>query len=312
MVTTEEYGSKMLTVGGANLLSNGNDGFIVAKTIVDLANSRKVTLKVEDGSTLELQQGQLPVIDGKTEALMRVGCGSAAIGLFATHMSKVAQEAIILDYHVIGLLSEHFAGEEVGMQYSGVTPNGVKSTRGRYFGKQGHGWGGTDITGPVDAVADVDMNIAKPGYKILVTETTGQKAAVLEVQSDGSVKEIPMPKDVKEVTNIMAQTCEQSSVSVIYTGGTGGSARAGVTSMPRKLTEAIHNDEVLMTLGGAPAFVLPGGGINFMVDVGKMVPDATTWVPTPATVAPVEYTMTRKKYDEIGGHKGHIMTRGGT
>ncbi|KKH69620.1 hypothetical protein DU75_08875, partial [Methanosarcina mazei] len=193
---TEEYGSKMLTIGGANLLSNGNDGFVVARTVVDLANGRRVTLKVENGSTVEVQQGEAPVIDGAEEKLMRVGCGSATIGMFARHLCKVVDEAIILDYHVIGLLSEHFAGAEVGMSYSGVVPYGVKSTRGRYFGNHGHGWGGTEIINPVDAVASIDMNIAKPGFKVLVTETTGQKAALLEVQADGSVKEIAMTEEV--------------------------------------------------------------------------------------------------------------------
>ncbi|SCG82002.1 hypothetical protein DW1_0382 [Proteiniborus sp. DW1] len=309
MVTTEEYGAKMLTIGGANLLSNGNDGFIVARTIVDLANGRKVTLKVENGSTLELQQGEAPIIDGLKEKLMRVGCGSATVGLFARYLSKVVDEAIILDYHVIGLLSEHLAGEEVGMKYSGVIPYGVKSTRGRYFGNHGHGWGGTEIVDPINAVVSVNMDIAKPGYKILVTETTGQKAALLEVQANGTVKEIPMTEEVLNAVKLISDTCEESRVSVIYTGGTGGSARGGVTNLPRKLTDAIHGEEVRMTVAGAPVFILPGGGINFMVDVAKMIPEATTWVPTPATVAPVEYTMTRDKYEALGGHTEHIITK---
>ena len=53
-------------------------------------------------------------------------------------------------------------------------------------------------------------------------------------------------------------------------------------------------------------FVLPGGGINFMVDAGKVVDHGFTWVPTPATVAPVEYTMTRADYEAIGGHMDQI------
>jgi Pyruvate/2-oxoacid:ferredoxin oxidoreductase delta subunit len=309
MVTTEEYGSKMLTIGGANLLSNGNDGFIVAKTIVDLANGRMVLLKIEQGSTIEIKQGESPIVNGKKEKLMRVGCGSATIGMFARNLCKVVDEAIILDYHVIGLLSEHFAGEEVGMEYSGVVPTGTKSTRGRYFGEHGHGWGGTNITNPLDAVKSIDMNIAKIGYKILVTETTGQKAALLEVQQDGSVKEIPLTEEVIDSVRLISETCEEAKVSVIYTGGTGGSARAGVTNFPKKLTDAIHNDEVRMTVAGAPTFILPGGGINFMVAVEKMVPESTTWVPTPATVAPIEYTMARDKYEQLGGHAKEIMTK---
>lgn len=309
IVTTEEYGSKILSIGGANLLSNGNDGFIVARTIVDLINGRSVTLKIENGSTLEVQEGKAPLIDGVKERLMRVGCGSATVGMFAKHLCKVVNEAIILDYHIIGLCSEHVAGEEVGMKYSGVVPHGTKSTRGRYFGKSGNGWGGTEIVDPLDAVVSVDMNIAKPGNKILVTETTGQKAALLEVQADGSVKEIPMVDEVMNVVNMIAETCEESLVSVICTGGTGGSARAGVTNFPKKLTDAVHNEEIRMTVAGAPAFILPGGGINFMVDVSKMVPEAVTWVPTPATVVPVEYTMTKDRYEELGGHTDCIITK---
>ena len=309
MVTTEEYGSKMLTIGGANLLSNGNDGFIVAKTVVDLANGRGVELKIDQGSLVKIKQGESPIIDGKKEKLMRVGCGSATIGMFARNLCKVVNEAIILDYHVIGLLSEHFAGEEVGMKYSGVVPTGTKSTKGRYFGEHGHGWGGTKIVDPLDAVKSIDMNIAKPGYKILVTETTGQKAALLEVKENGSVTEVPLTEEVLEVINFISKTCEDAKVSVVYTGGTGGSARAGVTNFPKKLTDAIHSEEVHMTVAGAPTFILPGGGINFMVAVEKMVPESTTWVPTPATVAPIEYTMTREKYEQLGGHVEEILTK---
>jgi ferredoxin len=309
MVTTEEYGSKMLTIGGANLLSGSNDGFIVARTIVDLVNGRRITLKVDKGSTMEIQQGFPPVIDGQEEKLMRVGCGSATVGMFARQLSKVVDEAIILDYHIIGLLSEHMAGRAVGMAYSGVIPYGRKSTNGRYFGKPGHGWGGTEISNPRDAIKSIDMNIASPGMKILVTETTGQQADLFEIQEDGTVKSVDMTPPVIDAVKIIADTCEKSMVSIIYTGGTGGSARAGVTNLPKALTDAIHREEIKLTIAGAPTFVLPGGGINFMVDVSKMVPEPLTWVPTPATVAPVEYTMTRDKYEEIGGHVNHIMSK---
>jgi len=41
MVTTEQYGSKMLSIGGVNLLT-GKDGFAAAGTITDMANGKKV------------------------------------------------------------------------------------------------------------------------------------------------------------------------------------------------------------------------------------------------------------------------------
>jgi len=85
-------------------------------------------------------------------------------------------------------------------------------------------------------------------------------------------------------------------------GGAGGSARAGVVRHPIKLTQAIHSAKANLTIGGAQPFVLPGGGINFLVDVEKVKKGAFYWTPTPATICPVEYTMTLKDYEEMGGH----------
>lgn len=306
MVETEEYGSKMIYIGGANLLT-GKAGFMVARTIVDICNGERVTLRVEKGAKLEIQVGHRPVINGVEDTKMRVGCGSATVGIFAAQLSRVVDEAIVLDHHVVGLLSEHLAGAEVGMKWSGVVPNARKSTRGRYFGEQGNGWGGTNIENPRDAILEVDMSVAKPGIKILVTETTGRKAALFTVDEKGTVEEIPMSPEVQEVVDLIAANCEEARVSALYVGGTGGSARAGVTTYPIKLTQAIHNNEAVLTVGGAPAFVLPGGGINFMVDVEKVVPKAFTWVPSPATVAPIEYTMRKDKYVDIGGHVDKIV-----
>lgn len=306
MVDTEEYGSKMLSIGGANLLT-GKDGVIVAKTIVELANGERVKLTIDQGAKMEIQTGCRPIINGIEDTKMRVGCGSATIGLFAKKLKEVIDEAIILDHHVIGLFSEHLAGAEVGMTWSGVIPNARKSTRGRYFGEHGNGWGGTDIKEPLDAVRFVDMSIAKAGMKILVTETTGQKAALLEIKEDGSLIEIPMTQEVESVVRFIHDNCEEARVSVIYVGGTGGSARGGVTNSPLALTKAVHDGKAVLTIGGAPTYILPGGGINFMADTEKMVPKAFAWVPTPATVAPIEYTMKQDDYADIGGHIEKIV-----
>jgi hypothetical protein len=137
----------MLALGGVNLLS-GKTGFTVAKTIVDIVNKEKVELKVEKGSVLEIQVGEKPVINGKQDTRMRIGCGSATIGLFARRLKDIVDEAIILDHHITGLLSEHPAGAVLGMKYSGIIPVGRKSTVGRYFGQAGSGWGDTKVMDP--------------------------------------------------------------------------------------------------------------------------------------------------------------------
>ena len=39
-----------------------------------------------------------------------------------------------------------------------------------------------------------------------------------------------------------------------------------------------------------------------------MVENSFYWVPTPATVAPIEYTMTRSEYEKIEGHTDCIIS----
>ena len=301
MVNTEEYGSKMIAVGGANKLT-GPDGFTVARTIVELANGEEVELSVNKKIKIRVQAGKAPVINGVEESKMRIGCGSATVGLFAKKMKEAVDEVIVIDHHVVGLFTEHLAGAEVGMEWSGVVPNATKSSRGRYFGEHGTGIGGTTIATPRDAIKSVDMTRAKAGMQILVTNTTGEIRALFEVQADGDVKEIPLTEKAAALADDITNNCESSLASVMYVGGTGGSARGGVCSKPVAITKAVHEGKAVLTVGGAPAYVLPGGGINFIVDAGKVVDHGFTWVPTPATVAPVEYTMTRADSEAIGGH----------
>ena len=172
LVHTEEYGSKMIYVGGANRLTAKDGGFATARTIVALANGEKVelTVKTADHETgkpkmikIVCQQGVAPIINGTQETTMRIGCGSATIGLLADVMKECVDECIVIDHHVTGLFSEHLAGKEVGMTWSGVIPNATKSTVGRYFGGHGDGIGGTVLQTPRDAIKSVDMSVAHAG-----------------------------------------------------------------------------------------------------------------------------------------------------
>ncbi|MEJ2716013.1 MAG: 4Fe-4S binding protein [Deltaproteobacteria bacterium] len=304
-LTTEEYGSKIISIGGVNLLT-GPDGLSVARLVSDLANRRKVRIRIDGGSLIELEVGHHPVIDGEVDRLMRVGCGSATLGLFAGIFKDAADEAIIIDSHLTGLMSEHAAGTYVGVRPSGVRLKFRKSTPGRYFGDHGDGWGGTSITDPAEIIDSIDMTVARPGMTIMITETTGEKAALFRVRKDGTIEEVPLSPEVRRAVADLNDTCQEARVSAVYCGGSGGSARAGAVKYPIKLTRAVHEMKARLTIGGAPAFVLPGGGINFMVDVEKVMAGAFTWVPTPATVCPIEYTMSLEDYRAMGGHEEAI------
>ena len=301
MVETEQYGSKMLHIGGVNRLT-GKNGFVVARTITDIANRKPVKLKIENGNRLTVQIGHPPVITGVEAAKMRVGCGSATMGLFAPLLVRSADEVIILDAHITGQMSLHVAGQYAGAKATGVRLKFEESTPGRYFGDHGDGWGGTSITNPIDIIDSIDLNIAWKAMTILITETTGQNGTMLKMEKSGKLKEVPLSEKARTALEAISNSCEPSRVSAIYTAGSGGSARAGVTKYPIKLTRAVHKGEAYLSVGGSPGYVLPGGGITFMVDVERVKDGSFYWTPTPATICPLEYTMELKDYEDMGGH----------
>lgn len=300
MVTTEQYGSHVLIIGGVNKVK-GPNGLTIVKTLKEIGNKEPVRLKIENGATLDLEVGKKPIINGVEDSKMRVGCGGACCGLFAQHLAKVVDEAVILDHHITGLLTKHPAGAEL-LPYSGIVPVGRLATTGRYFFEHGTGWGGTNIEDPRQAIKDVNLEFARPGMKVLVAETTWRQIAVFEVNDNGELSRISVTPEMESLREMLENNCEDSRVSAMYYAGVGGSARAGVTVNPIKLTQAVHRGDAVLSIAGAPAYVMPGGGITFLADVEQMVPQPFTYTTSPAIVAPIEYTILRNKYEEIGGH----------
>jgi|GEM_PF-188212 len=300
-VTTEQYGSKMLSLGGVNLMKTDYKPMLT-RLLVDIANKEPFSLEVEGGSKLQLQVGQVPVIDDKPAERMKICCGAAMMGMFGDRLKGLADEIIVLDPDITGIFSQGHGAQFQGYKDTGIRPPGVFSMPGRYFGTPGNGWGGTNIQDPREAIFEYDKKKIWPGMKVLVLEVTGQKVAMLEADDRGEFHETEVPREAQEMRELIATNSEPALTSAVYMGGSGGSARAGTTKNPIKLNQAVHSGRVKVTIGGVPAFILPGGGINFMVDVGKMKWRSFTWVAAPAIVSPVEYTMEKKTFIEMGGH----------
>ncbi len=299
MVTTEEYGATMLALGGLHTTA-GKNGVFAVKVVTDIANQKRVPLAVKGGAKLKIQVSQPPEINGMVPGKMRVGCGSATAGLFSTFLKKAADEVIVLDHQITSLFSGHAAGRDLEVPPSGIVLKYRMSTPGRYFGEKGEGLGGTNIVNPLDII-DMEKSKICSGLTLLVTETTGERFAFFRFE-DGRFVEIGPTSEVLETMNEIASSCEPSRVSAMFVAGAGGSARAGITKRPLKLNEAIRGRKAKLTIGGAPAFVMPGGGITFVVDVEQVKSPFFYWVPTPAVVAPIEYTMKLEDYIAIGGH----------
>ena len=304
-LTTEQYGSKMISLGGINQMKGANR-LKAVKLIVAAANGESFRLRVEGGPELNLQAGRPPVIDGEPSQAMKVACGAAIMGMFGPQLKALADEVIVLDSDITGLFSEGHVGRILGFEDRGLRPKGSYATPGRYFGTPGHGWGGTDIQKPEDAFEVVAPEKVWPGMRVLVLEVTGRQAGLLEADEDKTFHRVDLPLAATEMRDLIARNMEPARTSVLYMGGCGGSARAGFTENPIKLNRAVHSGRAKLTLGGVPAFVLPGGGINFMVDTGSMQWRSFCWTPAPAVVAPIEYTMERETYFELGGHRRRL------
>ena len=311
-VSTGEYGSQMLSLGGVNHLTGGSkkEGRATCDTLLALCNGEAVELTIDEGSTVVVQSGQPPVVNGETEERMRVGCGSATVGMFASQWKDLVDEVVVVDDHITGVMSEHQAGKVIGWEATGIKINGRRSTPGRYFqvAEPGTGWGGTDLQDPLTIIDRFDGKVAKAGQSMLMVSTTGEHAAYFELDDSLAPVEKPMPSRLQPSVQRIEENCEPALCTVLFMGGAGGSLRSGVTENPVNLTRSVRKRLTYVTCGGAPVYVWPGGGITLMVDVARLPQGAFGYVPTPALVAPIEFTMRLADYEALGGHISNVQT----
>jgi hypothetical protein len=267
-----------------------------------------VELTIDEGATVVVEAGKPPVVDGMREERMRVGCGSATIGMFAKQWQGKVDEVVVVDDHITGVLSEHQAGKLLGIPETGIEMKGRRSTPGRYFrvAEPGTAWGGTNIDDPLSILREFDPKIAWPKLRLLMVSTTGEQHAYFELDEGLRPVEKELPASLAESVARIKENCEPALSTVLFMAGAGGSLRAGVTENPVRLTHSVRDALTRVTCGGAPVYVWPGGGITFMVDVSRMPERAFGYVPTPALVAPIEFTLKLEDYAALGGYMDHV------
>jgi hypothetical protein len=311
-VTTAEYGSQMLSLGGVRHLTGGSkkEGRVTCETLLELCNGKAVELLIDHGATVVVQAGKAPIVDGVAEERMRVGCGSATIGMFAKQWYGKVDEVVVVDDHITGVLSEHRAGRVLDIPDTGIKIKGRRSTPGRYFqvAEPGTGWGGTNISDPL-SILDPFKSKAWPGLRLLMISTTGDQYAYYELDQTLKPVKKELPAMLEESVDRIRENCEPAVCSVLFMAGAGGSLRAGVTENPVRLTRSVRDALTSVTCGGAPVYVWPGGGITFMVDITRVPDNAFGYVPTPALVAPIEFTLRLSDYAALGGHMDHVRSR---
>src|SRR5262249_36293140 len=125
-VTTGEYGSQMLSLGGVHHLTGGSkkEGRVTCDALMDLSNCKAVELTIDGGATVIVRAGKPPVVNGIGEERMRVGCGSATIGMFAKQWHGKVDEVVVGGDHITGVLSQAQGGQVLGMPVTGIEITG--------------------------------------------------------------------------------------------------------------------------------------------------------------------------------------------
>ncbi len=317
IVGKEEYGSKLLELGNVNAFTDGKDGWKAARLVGEIANLEPVKLEVEGGSILEIQVGEKPTIDGELSERRPYGCGAdlgIALGrlfLKELHEKGIVNEGIVIDRGTTGRFGVPATDTNLDPWGKAILKSGIKL---RYVTPArrclphigGKGWGCTPLQEGIDIILDYDPYAIDPGYTILITEPSVDRIAFYEFTREKKFKEILLPPEVQQAMDKLRKECEPARVSAYFVAGAGGTSRGGVTKRPLRLSEAVLERKVRLTVGGAPTFVFTGGGINFMVDVEEIKPGAFFWTPAPAVVAPLEFTMRLEDYKRIGGYMENV------
>ena len=178
-VTTGEYGSQMLSLGGVHHLTGGSkkEGRVTCDALLNLSNGRPVELD-RRRRRHDPRRGRRS--RRSSTACARSACGSAAArrrsACSPSNGSGHVDEVVVVDDHITGVLSEHQAGKLLDIPSTGIKMKGRRSTPGRYFqvAEPGTGWGGTNISDPLSILGPFDPKQARPGLTMLMVSTTGE------------------------------------------------------------------------------------------------------------------------------------------
>src|ERR1700722_12519701 len=217
-VMTSEYGSQMLSLGGVHHLTGGSkkEGRVTCDTLMNLSNGKPVEVRIEGGATVVVQAGKSPIVNGVPEERMRVGCGSATIGMFAKQWLGKVDEVVVVDDHITGVLSEHQAGKLLDIPETGIKMKGRRSTPGRYFqvAEPGTGWGGTNIDDPLSILREFDPKTSWPSLRLLMVSTTGEHHAYFELDESLHPVKKELPAGLAESVARIKENCEPALSTV--------------------------------------------------------------------------------------------------
>ena len=215
-----------------------------------------------------------PVVDGVEEQRMRVGCGSATIGIFAQQWFGHVDEVVVVDDHITGVLSEHQAGQ-VPRHGADRHPRARPEVDAGALlpGRQSRARAGAAPTSPIrsrsSSVGREARRAAGPAPADGLDHRRGLRAWFV---LDDALAPLPAEMPAGGAACRRADRRELRAFALL------GALHRRRRRQParrrhREPGRADALDQVALvnvTCGGAPVYVWPGGGITVMVDVAQM------------------------------------------
>jgi hypothetical protein len=130
-VTTAEYGSQMLSLGGVHHLTRQQEGRPRHRRDDGaLGNRQAVELSIDGGAQLVIQAGRAPIVNGVAGAAHARGLRLGHGGHLRRQLFGHADEVVVVDDHITGVLTEHQAGRCLDMRPSGIPCAGASPRPG--------------------------------------------------------------------------------------------------------------------------------------------------------------------------------------
>ena len=313
-VTTGEYGSQMLSLGGVHHLTGGSkaEGRVTCDTMLNLCNRKPVELAIDGGATVDRRSRQAAGHrrQGRAPHARRLRLGDDRHVRHAMARSGRRGRRRRRPHYRRRLGAPGRQGSGLGRhRHKDHRPALDARALFQGFGARASAGAARSISDPLSILGDWnEKKGARPGMSLMMVSTTGEQFAYYELDEALKPVEKPFPERLRKSVGLIEDNCEPALCTVLFVGGAGGSLRAGVVENPVNLTRSVQGLRTYVTVGGAPVYVWPGGGITLMVDVTRVPENAFGYVPTPALVAPIEFTLRRDDYLALGGHAAEIRT----
>ena len=243
-VTTAEYGSQMLSIGGVRHLTGGSkkEGNVTCDTLLKLCAGEAVTLAIDGGHEVVVQAGEAPVVDGRPEERMRVGCGSATVGIFAQAMARRGRRGDRgrRPHH---RRADRASGRPRARHAASRHPRARAAVdAGPLFpGRQSRPRLGRHRHHRPARRSSRRSTRRSPGRGCGCSSPRPPARTRSIACSTRALRPVPaeMPEAVRAVVERIGENCEPSLCTVLFMAGAGGSLRAGVTDNPVLLTRSV-------------------------------------------------------------------------